>query len=116
MKETLENTIIIDPDWPGCGNACDVREYEPGDDAALAAGRVSSRDLPLDGAWTLIPEYEWGDQKALCYARYLAGVGRVQIVKAHGLNEALDLDEHGNLWYSLYNEVEGAWVNEIVGL
>ena len=113
-KITMRNIIIIEP-WAD-SRSCDVRPYRSGDESRIASGAVSTRELPLDGAWSLVPEYEWGMQTTVCYARFIAGEERVQVVKAHGLNEALDLDEHGNLWYSLYNEVEGAWVNEIVGL
>jgi hypothetical protein len=118
------NLIVIDPQdaW-----TTDVRAYSPeADDALIKSGRViesacgrvtvpvRARELPLDGAWVVIPEYEWGDQKALCYARYLAGVGRVQIVKAHGNDEDLCLDSIGNLWEYHWNPSADRWDRRLV--
>ena len=121
-----KNTIIIDPD-PQDAWTTDVRAYSPEADGALiksgrliesACGRVAvpvrTRELPLDGAWTLIPEYEWGMQRAVCYARYNVHTGRVQIVKAHGMDEDLNLDEYGNLWEYRWDPA-GKWNRRLVG-
>jgi hypothetical protein len=113
-SEVKKNMIIIDPDFPGSRNTCDVREYEPGDDAALAAGRVFAHELPLDGAWTLIPEYEWGDQKALCYARWNKATNNIQIVNVHGYDEDLRLDSLGNLWEYHWNPSADRWDRRLV--
>ena len=114
MKEIKKNTIIVDPNYPG-GNACNVREYREDDAAALAAGRVFSRDLPLSGEWIQEKAYEWGHQKALCYARWNKATSSVQIVKAHGSEEDLCLDSLGNLWECRWNPSGDKWDHQLIG-
>ena len=114
MSEVKKNTIIVDPDFPS-RNTCDIREYTPADAAALAAGRIYAHELPLSGEWQEEPAYEWGMQRAACYARWNRHTGRVQIVKAHGMDEDLRLDDLGNLWYYRWDDIESAWDRQIVG-
>ena len=112
--EVKKNTIIIVP-YPGSSNTCDVREYRENDAAALAAGRVFSRELPLSGEWQEETAYEWGDQCVACFARWYKATGRVQIEKAHGSEEDLCLDELGKLWECRWNSAEDKWDHRLIG-
>ena len=114
MSEVKKNTIIVDPDYRS-RNTCDVREYREDDASALAAGRISAHELPLSGEWQRVDEYEWGDQKALCYARWNKATGSVQIAKAHGYDEDLYLDQRGNLWDLRWNQADDKWDRRLVG-
>ena len=114
MKEIKKNTIIVAPHY-FYNDICDVREYQPGDDAALAAGRISAHDLPLSGEWVEVKEYEWGDQCVACYARWNKYTGKIQIEKAHGREEDLYLDQLGNLWELRWNSDKYAWDHRLVG-
>ena len=115
MKKIKKNTIIVDPDYPGSRNTCDIREYTPDDDDALAAGRVFSHELPLSGEWVKEDAYEWGDQRVVCFARWNKATGRVQIVKAHGYDEDLYLDQLGNLWEYHWNPSADKWDRRLIG-
>jgi hypothetical protein len=115
MKEVKKNTIIVDPDYPGSWNTCDVREYTPDDDDALAAGRVFAHELPLSGEWVKEDAYEWGDQRVMCYARWNKTTGTVQIEKAHGYDEDLYLDSLGNLWEYRWNSTADKWDRRLIG-
>ena len=115
MSEVKKNTIIVDPDYPGSRNTCNVREYTPDDDAALTAGRIFAHDLPLSGEWVKEDAYEWGDQKALCYARWNKYTCSVQIEKAHGYDEDLYLDSIGYLWELRWNSTADKWERRLVG-
>ncbi len=115
LEKIKKNTVVIDPDYPGSMNTCDVREYEPGDDAALAAGRVFARELPLSGEWREVKDYEWGDQLVACFARWNRNTGRVQVVKVHGPEEDLRLDSLGNLWEYHWNDAADKWDRRLVG-
>ena len=114
MKEIKKNTIIVDPNYPG-GNACNVREYTPDDAAALAEGRIFAHELPLSGEWQEETAYEWGHQKALCYARWNKHTGKIQMAKAHGEDEDLRLDSLGNLWKYYWNPATEKWEPFLIG-
>ena len=114
MSEVKKNTIIVEPGYP-CRDTCNVREYEPGDDAALAAGRLIARELPLSGEWQIVGEYEWGDQSVRCFARWNKATGSTQIVKSHGSEEDLQLDHLGNLWELRWVSDTSQWDYRLVG-
>ena len=115
MSEVNKNTIIVDPDYPGSRNTCNVREYTPDDDDALAAGRIFAHDLPLSGEWREEKAYEWGDQWVVCFARWNRNTGSVQVVKAHGSEEDLRLDSLGNLWEYHWNPSADKWDRRLIG-
>jgi len=115
MSEVKKNTVVVDPDYPGSRNTCNVREYTPDDASALAAGRISAHELPLSGEWQAQTAYEWGDQRVACYARWNKATSRVQVVKAHGNDEDLYLDPLGNLWELRWNSASGRWDKRLVG-
>ena len=115
MNTNEKNTIIVDPDYPGSRNTCNVREYTPDDAAALAAGRIFAHDLPLSGEWVKEDAYEWGDQKALCYARWNKYTSALQIEKAHGYDEDLYLDSIGYLWELRWNSTADKWDRRLIG-
>ena len=112
--EVKKNSIIVGRDYM-CSNTCNIREYTPDDDDALAAGRAFSHELPLSGEWVKQEEYEWGCQKALCYARWNKATGRVQIEKAHGDDQDLRLDSQGNLWWCLWDPYADKWDCQLIG-
>ena len=117
MSEAIKkNIVIIDSNYPG-SSTCNVREYreDKDDAAALAAGRVFARELPLSGEWQACEEYEWGHQKALCYARWNKHTTSVQIAKAHGEDEDLRLDQLGNLWKYYWNPNVEKWDPVLIG-
>ena len=115
MPEVKKNTIIVDPDYPGSRNTCDVRAYTDDDAASLAAGRIFSHELPLSGEWVKEDAYEWGDQRVVCYARWNKATGMVQVVKAHGFEEDLWLDQLGNLWELRWNPSGDKWDRWLIG-
>ena len=115
MKKDLNNKIIIDPNYPGSSNTCNVREYREDDAAALAAGRVFAHELPLSGEWVKEDAYEWGDQCVACFARWNKVTSSVQIVKAHGEDEDLRLDQLGNLWKYYWNPATEKWEPFLIG-
>ena len=115
MKEIKKNTIIVDPDYPGSRNTCNVREYTPDDDAALAAGRIFSHELPLSVEWREEKAYEWGDQCVVCFARWNKATGKIQIEKAHGNNEDLCLDSLGFLWELRWDPSGDKWDRRLIG-
>ena len=115
MENILKkNTIIIDP-HSFYKDICDVREPKPGDDAALAAGRISAHDLPLSGEWQEEKAYQWGDQCVACFARWNKYTGKIQIAKAHGSEEDLWLDSSGTLWECRWNSDADRWDRQLVG-
>ena len=114
MKEVKKNTIIVAP-HAHYSDICDVREYQPGDDAALVAGRIYAHDLPLSGEWVKEDAYEWGDQCVACFARWNKATSSIQIVKAHGNEEDLWLDSLGNLWESRWNSDADKWDRWLIG-
>jgi hypothetical protein len=116
MSEAIKkNAVIVDSNYPGSSNTCNVREPRESDAAALAAGRVFARELPLSGEWQACEEYEWGHQKALCYARWNKHTTSVQIAKAHGSDEDLCLDKLGNLWKCYWNPEKERWDPVLIG-
>ena len=111
MSEAIKkNIVIVDSNYPG-SSTCNIREYreDKDDAAALAAGRVFARELPLSGEWVKQEKYEWGHQKALCYTRWNKATGKVQIVKAHGPDEDLRLDKLGDLWKYYWDPNAEKW-------
>ena len=114
MSEVKKNTGIVDSNYPGSSNTCNIRPAREGDAAALAAGRVFARELPLSGEWQACEEYEWGHQKALCYARWNKASG-IQIAKAHGDDEDLRLDNKGALWKYYWDPNTEKWDPVLIG-
>ena len=115
MKETVsKSAIIIEPGYP-CRDTCNVRAARSYDAAALAAGRLIARDLPLSGEWIKESSYQWGDQPVACFARWNKVTRSTQIEKAHGSEEDLYLDPIGNLWELRWNSDTSQWDHQLVG-